>query len=312
MSKAAYMFPGQGSQYVGMGMDVYSACSSARAVFERADGVLGFKLSRLCFEGPADELTLTVNAQPALLISSLAIVAALREAAPETLPDPTYMAGHSLGEYTALAAAGALDFDTAVHLAHERGRLMHEATRENLGTMAAIIGMAQEPLAEICAQTGAFIANLNCPGQIVISGTMDGMAQAMRLAKERGAKLAIRLPVSGAFHSPLMGSASRGLEPYILGADISAPVVPVIGNTTAQELTTVKMLRDELLDQVCHCVRWEDTIRHLLRQGVDTFIEIGPGDVLTGLVQRISPGAATMNIGDCKAIETLMNNGDKP
>ena len=351
MGYTAYIFPGQGSQYVEMGLDLYNKYESAKAVFDRADEVLGFPLSKLCFEGPEDELTLTVNAQPALLVTSLAVLAAVRESAPEALPAPEFMAGHSLGEYTALTAAEALDFDTAVSLAQERGRLMYEAGLERPGAMAAVIGMSRELLAEICAETGAFIANLNCPGQIVISGVKDSVMKAAKLAKERGAKLAVQLQVSGAFHSPLMRSAADGLKesiqklPFIgsmtraveavregvsfniqsnasfgvmaegahmerireavKGSLISAPRIPVIGNTAAQVLSTAEMVQDELLEQVCSCVQWEDTIKYLLSQGVDNFIEIGPGEVLTGLVQRISDDVTTMSIGDCDAIEAL-------
>ena len=305
MSKTAYIFPGQGSQYVEMGMDLYNTYPSAKAVFDRADEILGFPLSKLCFEGPEEELMYTVNAQPALLVTSIAALEAVREVAPAALPQPAYMAGHSLGEYTALAATGALKFDTAVTLVRERGRLMYEAGLEEPGAMGAVIGMDRETLADICKETGVYIANLNCPGQTVVSGAKENVSNTLRSAKEHGAKLAIKLQVSGAFHSPLMLSAAKGLEPHIKKTEIADPAVPVIGNTAAQEMSSSEMIRDELLEQVCHCVQWEDTISFLLSCGVDCFIEIGPGQVLTGLVRRISENAVKINIGNCDDIEAL-------
>jgi len=305
MSKTAYLFPGQGSQYVGMGHDLYCKYQSARSVYDRADEVLEFPLSKLCFEGPEEELGLTKNAQPALLVTSIAALAAAREAAPGALAKPAYMAGHSMGEYTALTAAGAMSFDTAVTLVRERGRLMHEAGLEKPGAMAAIIGISQEVLADICSDIGAFIANLNCPGQIVISGAKDVITRAKTLAKEHGAKLAMQLQVSGAFHSPMMAYAAKGMMRFIDNADISMPQISVIGNTGAQEIATADMVREELREQICNCVRWEDSVRLLISRSVDTFIEFGPGDVLTGIVRRISDIAAAVSIGDNDAIEAL-------
>ena len=333
MSKTAYLFPGQGSQYVGMGYDLYCKYQSARSVYDRADKVLGFPLSKLCFEGPEEELGLTVNAQPALLVTSIAALEAAREASRETaretvretaretsretsremaratapgaLSEPAYMAGHSLGEYTALTAAGAMSFDTAVALVRERGRLMHEAGMEQPGAMAAIIGLSREVLADICSDIGAFIANLNCPGQIVISGAKDAVALVKAMAKERGAKLAMQLQVSGAFHSPLMAHAAQGIRRFIDNAAIYAPKIPIIGNTSALDILTADMVRGELKEQVCNCVRWEDSIRFMISHGVDSFIEFGPGDVLAGLVRRINDNAAVMSIGDNYAIEAL-------
>lgn len=301
MSKIAYFFPGQGSQYVGMGKDLYEKSPAAKAVFDRADRVLGFSLSRLCFEGPEDELKKTENTQPALLTMGIACYAAAKE----LLPKPSYMAGHSLGEYTALTVAGALDFATAVNLTRERGRLMFEAGLKAPGTMAAVIAMDEDDLQQLCEETGVYIANLNCPGQIAISGEKEKIKEASRLAKQRGAKLVIPLQVSGAFHSPLMKSAADRLALQITSASVLSPTIPVISNTEALPLTTADNVRNELTKQVCSCVRWEDSIRYMLSQGVDTFIEIGPGNVLTGLLKRIAPEAKHLNIGKIEDIEGL-------
>lgn len=303
MNKIAYIFPGQGSQFPGMGKDLYEKYPAAKAVFDQADKALGMPLSRLCFEGPEEELTQTVNAQPALLTMSIACLEALKSAAGAAIPDPDYMAGHSLGEYTALTAAGSMKFTDAVVLARERGRLMYEAGQETPGAMAAIIAMSRQEVEQICSDTGAYIANLNCPGQIAISGTKEAVKDARKLAKEKGAKLVIPLQVSGAFHCPLMKSASDALAPKIQSAEIAAPAVPVIGNTQAQMLTTESGIREELSAQVCSCVQWEETLRYLDTVGVDTFVEIGPGKVLAGLVGRTLPESKTVNIGTLEDLE---------
>lgn len=300
MSKVAYVFPGQGSQYIGMGKDLYDKYESARDIFHTADQVLGVAFSDLIFGGDSAELTKTVNAQPALLTMSVACLAAAREAG--VLPEASYMAGHSLGEYSALVAAGAMDFQTALKLTRERGRLMFEAGEKVPGTMAAIIAMDRETLEQVCAETGAYLANLNCPGQIAISGTHESVKAASELAKARGAKMSVPLQVSGAFHSPLIRSAADALAPQIDAAEISDPAVPVIGNTGAQVLSAAQAVRAELAAQVCNCVHWEESIRYMLQQGVDTFIEIGPGKVLSGLMKRIDKTAATVNIGSVDAI----------
>lgn len=301
MGKTAYIFPGQGSQYAGMGLDLYQQSPAARGVFDEADRVLGFPLSKLCFEGPDEELKKTVNAQPALLTMSIACLAAAKE----KLPKVDFAAGHSLGEYSALTAAGAMPFADALKLSRERGRLMFEAGQQVAGAMSAVIGMAAGPLQAVCEENGVYIANYNCPGQIVISGEPDKVRAAGKAAKQAGAKLAIPLAVSGAFHCPLMRPAAEQLAPQIDTTDVSTPQIPVIGNVQAQPLTTAEAIKQELKDQICSCVQWEDTIRYLLDQGVDTFIEIGPGEVLTGLLKRIAPEAKHINIGKLSDLETL-------
>ena len=302
MTKVAYLFPGQGSQQVGMGLDLYEGFSSARAVFDEADEVLGFSLSRLCFEGPEEELKLTSNAQPALVTMSFACLVAAQEALQDALPAASFVAGHSLGEYTALAAAEVFDFATAVYLARERGRLMHEASLLKPGAMVAVIGMDEEPLQGICQETGAWIANRNCPGQIVISGEAASVEKASELAKAHGAKLVMPLQVSGAFHSPLMQPVVEGMSEVLAGVGLSDPAIPIIGNTKAQLIRDSEMVKLELLEQICGCVQWHGSIEFLLSQGVTSFVEFGPGKVLSGLNKRISKDAKTSNISDAKTI----------
>ena len=307
--KVAYVFPGQGSQYVGMGRDLYENFDSAKAVFQQADEVLKFPLSRLCFDGPEDELRQTINAQPAILTVSFACLKAMQEIdGASGLPAPVFLAGHSLGEYTALAAAGVLDFATTVYLARERGRLMHQAGQERPGSMTAIIGLDEALLAEVCQETDTRIANINCPGQLVISGAVENLNRAADLAKSRGAHRAIPLPVSGAFHTPLMQSAVDGMSEVIATLAFSDPVVPIIGNTTAQPLTTADLIKEELVRQLCNCVQWQRSIEYMIVGGVSTFIEIGPGKVLTGLIKRIDKSVELINIGDTEAVKNIIRN----
>jgi len=303
LTKVAYVFPGQGSQWVGMGRDLYDNFDSAKAVFDQADEVLGFPLSRLCFEGPEDELRQTINAQPALVTVSYACLQAVSEVSrSHSLPLPAFVAGHSLGEYTALAVAGVLDFATTVYLARERGRLMYEAGVTRPGGMAAVMGFDEALLAEVCNQTDTRIVNINCPGQLVISGARENLTQAIDLVKAKGASRIIPLPVSGAFHTPLMQPAVDGMTEIVAALSFREPAIPIIGNTTAQPLTTAESVKAELLRQLCNCVQWQRSIEYMVDEGVSTFIEIGPGKVLSGLIKRINRDVKTVNIGDVPAV----------
>jgi len=305
--KVAYIFPGQGSQKVGMGHDLYDNFDSAKAVFKQADEVLGFPLSRLCFEGPEEELRQTINAQPALVTVSFACLKAIGEVdSSRGLPPPAFVAGHSLGEYTALATAEVIDFATTVYLSRERGRLMHEAGLRQPGGMVAVMGLDEASLVEVCKETGTLMANINCPEQLVISGAKENLARAADLTKDRGAYRTIMLPVSGAFHTPLMQSAVDGMAEIIANLPFYQPMIPIIANTTARPLTTAEEVKAELLSQLCNSIQWQRSIEYMINDGVTTFIEIGPGKVLSGLVKRINRDVEILNIGDAEAVKRIV------
>ncbi len=286
--KAAWVFPGQGSQRVGMGSKLAQADPDAKAVFDRVDDALGFRLSDIIFNGPDEELVATRNQQPALLATSIAYFAVLRRRG--ELPDPSVVAGHSLGEYTALVASGSLDLADAARLVRRRGELMEE---HGLGGMIAVLGLEDSVLEEIAAASGAEIANINAPGQTTLSGRADTLERATELAKEAGARRVLPLPVNGAFHSSLMRPVVDGLKPMIDETPFNQPCVPLIANVDARLLTDPDDLRAELAAQITASVRWVDVVQRATAEGVNRFIEIGPGKVLSGLIARIAPGSTT-------------------
>jgi len=303
--RTAYIFPGQASQYVGMGQDLYEAEPLAKAFFDRADKALPFDLKRICFEGPAEELTQTRVTQPAIFVHSVVVAQLL---SPRGI-DIHASAGHSLGEYSALVATGALQFDDALALVALRGELMQNAGDERPGTMAAIIGLAPEKVEEICvsASTGDTVvvaAKLNAPGQVAISGDVEAVKRGMELAKEAGAKRALQLNVSGAFHSPLMAPAAETLAAKLEETSIRPPSVPIYLNVTAKPTTDPDEIRRRLIDQLTHPVRWIESIQGIVNEGVERFLEVGPGNVLQGLVRRIAKEVPVTCVG---TVEDLKN-----
>ncbi len=301
--KIAHIFPGQGSQSVGMGHKLYQSSPKAKEVFQEADEALQFSLSRLCFEGPEDELRQTINAQPAIMTVSVACLRAASEV--NHVVSPAFVAGHSLGEYTALVAANVLGFTDAIRLVRERGRLMQKAGEIKPGGMAAVIGLDEAALKEICRESGAEIANFNCSAQIVISGSKEALARAMELAKARDARRVILLQVSGAFHSTLMQPTIEGLSAAISQINFRTPEIPIVVNSTAQPVTTAEGVKEELLRQLCNCVQWQPSVEYMVGEGISTFIEIGPGQVLSGLIKRISDKVRVLNMSDPESIKAL-------
>lgn len=297
-SELALVFPGQGSQKVGMGVEVRGACDTARDIFQLAKGALGFSLSELCAEGPDDELTNTMNAQPAILVTSLAILAAALESG-AIASRPAYLAGHSLGQYSALVAAGSLGLDVAVRLVRERGRIMG---LQSEGTLAAVVGLDEATVAEICRESGAECANYNAPTQTVVGGARKAVERACVLAKERGGR-GLPVNVSGAFHTSLMEPAARQFAEALDATDIAVPEIPVIGNVSAQPLATADEVRADLREQMRSPVRWYQSMDTMQAKGVRRVMELGPGKILSAQLKRSHPGFELSNLDEAAAIK---------
>lgn len=304
MPKTALLFAGQGAQFPGMGRDLAKQFPLARDLFAQADAILACGLSEVCFTGPEAELTKTENAQPGIFLASWAAFQVLKQQAPGLSFEAT--AGLSLGELTALAAAGVMSFEDGLKVVRLRGRFMQEACEATEGTMAAIIGLDEGPLREVCQEAGAELANLNCPGQIVISGASPAVARACELAKARGAKRALPLTVAGAYHSRLMAGAQPKLNAALGEIPLHLPGVPVISNVTARAHATAGEVRARLVEQVTAPVRWEDSMRYLIGEGFTRFIELGPGTALTGFLKRIDKGVQALNVADAASLQATV------
>ena len=307
MGKTALLFPGQASQYVGMGKDLYDHSSEVRDLYALASDEMGVDIARLSFEGPADELKRTANTQPAILLHSLAVLTVMRDGMPEF----DYAAGHSLGEYGALAVCDAMSFEDAVRAVVKRAALMEDACRDNPGTMAAVMGLSHEKVDEVCDLVDGVVvpANYNSSIQLVISGSISAVEEAVRLAKDMGAKRAVMLEVGGALHSPLMGSAGESLDEHLSRLAIKSPVKPVVANVTAEPAVDGSAIRTLLVQQVTSPVKWSQTMTFLKNNDVDTIIEIGPGAVLTGLAKRDMKPARSVTLDTLEDIRNFVEVG---
>ena len=301
MSKTALLFAGQGAQVVGMGKDLAEKFPSAKTWFDRANAVLGYDLAAICFNGPEAELTKTENAQPGIFLVSWVAYELLKERVPDLKFEAA--AGLSLGEFTALAAAGAMSFEDGLRVVRQRGRFMQEACDATRGSMAAVIGLDEAPTLEVCTEAGVVLANLNCPGQLVISGETDKITKAIELARARGAERAIPLPVAGAYHSPLMASAQPKLQTELERINIAPPAVPVIANVNGLPHGRPTGIRERLVEQVTSSVLWEQSMRTLLAQEFTRFVELGPGTALSGFMRRIDKKAQMLNVADVASLE---------
>jgi [acyl-carrier-protein] S-malonyltransferase len=307
----AFIFPGQGSQEVSMGKDFAETYALARETFEQADDILGFPLSQMCWNGTEEELNQTINTQPALFVTSIAILRVLQQESP--MAKPAWVAGHSMGELTALTAAGAISFEDGVKLVRTRGRLMQQAGDESPGAMAALLALDSDKVNELCAsvseETGKIVvlANDNCPGQIVVSGENEAIDRIIEVAPDAGARRAVKLAVSIAAHSPLMASASESFVEALAATNISEPQIPVYGNVTAAPLKTASEIREELNHQLTRSVLWTDSMQGIITAGAETFVEIGSKDVLSGLMKRIDRKKARVSLNSVEALTKFLS-----
>ncbi len=310
MARLAFVFPGQGSQAVGMGKDLYDRYPEAREVYDKADGILGFSLSRLCFEGPEDDLRLTSNTQPALFTTCIACLRLLEKEG--IRPDVT--AGHSIGEYAAIVAAGAISFEDALPLVRKRGELMQAAGADRPGTMAAVIGLSADQVREVCAKAEAAgivdVANYNSPGQVVISGEAGAVEAASEFARQAGAKRVMPLNVSGAFHSRLMQPTADLLAAELAKTAFRDAAAPIAANVTADYVRSAEEIRRLLAKQITGSVRWDESVSRMVADGVGLFVEVGPGKVLAGLIKRISDSVEVRNVGDGASLEDFIASAD--
>jgi len=307
LGKLALVFPGQGTQHVGMGQELYASYPEARRLFDQADDSLGFSLSRLCFEGPETDLGDTSNAQPAILTVSAALLALLQSRLGDELT-PCFVAGHSLGEFTAYYAAGALGFTESIRLVRLRGELMKQAGEQNPGAMAAILGLDPETLRSVCTESGeVWLANDNCPGQVVISGDKPTLELALPRIEEAGAKRVVPLAVSVASHSPLMESITADFARALAAMPFNAPRLPVIGNVHAAPLESAEAIRAELGAQLTSTVRWTESVQAMRARGIETFVELGPKDVLSGLVKRIDRTAQRHTLNSADTVQSFLS-----